>query len=262
MRSAKIEFYLLGTPELRRAGQPVNFDTRKALALLAYLVVNERSLSRDTLAAFLWAELDQSNARASLRRTLSTLNKGLAGMGLSIERETLGLALETSFWADITEFNHNLKTVKAQLHRDRKINPDSVSWLEAAVALWRGEFMQGFSLRDSAEFEEWQSQVAENVRREVSWALEKLVGYYAASHTFDRALDYTRRGWRWTRSMRRLIARQCNSTPGTGRFLWLLSNTRSVFKFWSANWEYRPLKPRPRYMRLLRNAVWPNVPPK
>ncbi|MBE3560404.1 MAG: alpha/beta hydrolase, partial [Ktedonobacteraceae bacterium] len=47
--------------------------------------------SRDTLAALLWPEYDQTHARATLRRTLSVLNKALAGQWLQIEREMVGL---------------------------------------------------------------------------------------------------------------------------------------------------------------------------
>ncbi|HEX2913339.1 MAG TPA: AAA family ATPase [Chloroflexia bacterium] len=193
MAEAKFELYLLGSPELRRNGQPLNFDTRKALALLAYLAASERSQRRDTLAALLWEELDQSNARASLRRTLSTLNRGLEGAGLVVEHDTLALKADQHFWVDLTEFNRHLNEVKAQLARGGEITASHITGLEEAVALWRGEFMQGFSLRDSPEFEEWQSQVAENLRRDVTWSLEKLADRHAADHAYNKALDFTRR---------------------------------------------------------------------
>lgn len=193
MPDPKIELYLLGTPELRLNGRRLDFDTRKALALLAYLVVTERTHSRDILAALLWGELDQTNARASLRRTLSTLNKGLQGMGLAIERESIGPNPEATLWADVTEFSHNLQSVKAALAKDGRFETTAATGLEKLVTLWRGEFMQGFSLRDSPEFEEWQSQIAENLQRDYAWTLEKLAGWYASNTNFDQAQDYARR---------------------------------------------------------------------
>ncbi len=75
--------YLLGTPRLERDGIPVVVDTRKAIALLAYLVVNRQPHSRDTLAALLWPDYDQAHARATLRRTLSTLQKASGGEWLT-----------------------------------------------------------------------------------------------------------------------------------------------------------------------------------
>ena len=51
-----VNFYLLGSPRLERDGKPVQVDTRKAIALLAYLVITGKRHSRDTMAAFLWPD--------------------------------------------------------------------------------------------------------------------------------------------------------------------------------------------------------------
>jgi DNA-binding SARP family transcriptional activator len=59
-----LAIYLLGPPRLERDGQPVEVDTRKAIALLAYLALHPERLSRDQLAAFLWPEYDQERAYA------------------------------------------------------------------------------------------------------------------------------------------------------------------------------------------------------
>ena len=60
---------LLGTPRIEHNGVPVEVDTRKAIALAAYLAVTKQSHTRDALAALLWPEYNQSRARAALRRT-------------------------------------------------------------------------------------------------------------------------------------------------------------------------------------------------
>lgn len=63
---------LLGSPRIERdGGVPVEVDTRKAIALGAYLAVTRGCHTRDTLAALLWPEYDQTRARAALRRTLA-----------------------------------------------------------------------------------------------------------------------------------------------------------------------------------------------
>jgi DNA-binding SARP family transcriptional activator len=53
---ARIELFLLGPPRLERDGAPLQFDTRKILALAAYLAVTSTGvegarLSRDSLLA-------------------------------------------------------------------------------------------------------------------------------------------------------------------------------------------------------------------
>ena len=63
-----MEIYFLGNPRILRQTQEASMDTRKAMALLAYLVETGEPHSRDHLAAFLLPELDPSRARAAQRR--------------------------------------------------------------------------------------------------------------------------------------------------------------------------------------------------
>ncbi len=80
-----------GPPRIELDGQPVILDTRKATALLAYLAVTGQRHSRDVLATLLYPETGQSRARATLRRTLSSLKVGIGEPWLVVERELLAL---------------------------------------------------------------------------------------------------------------------------------------------------------------------------
>ena len=44
---------LLGAPRIEVGGEPIEVDTRKAIALLAYLAVTQRRHTRDALAGLL-----------------------------------------------------------------------------------------------------------------------------------------------------------------------------------------------------------------
>ena len=68
---------LLGTPEIRHAGQVASFPTRKALALLTYLAVEGGLHSREKLTALFWPESDADRGRTVLRRTLAYLREVL-----------------------------------------------------------------------------------------------------------------------------------------------------------------------------------------
>src|SRR6266568_473652 len=68
---------LLGTPEVSHAEQPLTFQTRKVLALLAYLAVEQGVHSRDKITALLWPESDEERGKASLRRALAYLRESL-----------------------------------------------------------------------------------------------------------------------------------------------------------------------------------------
>jgi DNA-binding SARP family transcriptional activator/tetratricopeptide (TPR) repeat protein len=166
---------LFGPPRIERDGETVGVDTRKAIALLAYLAVTGRPHSRDHLAALLWPDADQSRARSALRRTLSTLNSALGGRGLRIERESLALAPD-EIDLDVLSFR---SLVAAG-------DPGS---LRRAAALAAGEFLSGFVVRDSAEFDDWQLQAADELKREVGDVLERLVSG-ALETDPDAALTY------------------------------------------------------------------------
>jgi DNA-binding SARP family transcriptional activator len=64
---------LLGTPEVSHAEHPLTLQTRKVLALLAYLAVEHGVHSRDKITALLWPESDEERGKASLRRALAYL---------------------------------------------------------------------------------------------------------------------------------------------------------------------------------------------
>src|SRR5262245_58827908 len=85
-------------------GVPIKVNRRKAIALLAYLVMTGQSHSRDRLATLLWPAYDQRRARTSLRSTLTTLNSTPFGTCLVIDQETVGLAPEVELWVDAIHF--------------------------------------------------------------------------------------------------------------------------------------------------------------
>src|SRR5260370_38848119 len=113
---SELALFLMGPPRIERDGIVLNVDTRNATALCAYLAVTKRPQSRDALAALLWPEYDQAHARATLRRTLSTLNKALAGNWLHIDRETVAIDAIAYMWLDVDEFYSHLEECKRHVH--------------------------------------------------------------------------------------------------------------------------------------------------
>jgi predicted ATPase/DNA-binding SARP family transcriptional activator len=185
--------YLLGTPSLSIHGENVRVDTRKAIALLTYLVISGEGQTRDGLAAFFWPDYTQSNARAALRRTLSVLNKALGDASLLASRERIELDQKYPVWCDHQEFLGLLDSCAQHGHPIGEVCAQCISPLEHAVALYRGDFMAGFSLRDSVSFDDWQFFEGEALRQKLSGALERLVYASSTRAEFDRALEHARR---------------------------------------------------------------------
>ena len=190
---SQLTLHLLGAPGIARDGAPVAVDTRKATALLAYLAVTGRSHARETLAALLWPEYDDEHARAALRRTLSTLRAALGETRLAIDREMVGLFPGAGLWVDVAEFHERLAVCRTHGHPAADVCHACLAPLAEATALYRDDFLAGFTLRDSAEFDDWQFAQSESLRVELAEALRKLAAGYSAEADFAAALAVARR---------------------------------------------------------------------
>lgn len=157
-----IQLQFLGPPQIMRDGQIITVNTRKAIALSAYLAVTNRGHNRDTLIALLWPTLDQQRGRAALRTTLSVLKKALGGVGLIVENERISLDLSV-LTCDVAEFTTRLAG-----------NTPGHTQLDEAAALYHDDFMAGFSLTDSTPFDDWQQAQTDHFRRQLGRALQQL----------------------------------------------------------------------------------------
>ena len=89
---AQIRLALLGPPEIWCEERQIRLRTRKALALLAYLVVEERPHSRDEIGALLWPAFDAEVARNNVRVSLFYLRRALGHTALTSTRDMVGCA--------------------------------------------------------------------------------------------------------------------------------------------------------------------------
>ncbi len=80
-----LKLYPFGPPRLEYQGQPVRVARRKALALA------DQRQSRDAVAALLWPDLAQDQARAALRSTLPALAAHSPVAWLAADRASLGV---------------------------------------------------------------------------------------------------------------------------------------------------------------------------
>src|SRR5215218_5586189 len=189
---AELRVALLGPPRVERDGAPIEVDTRKAIALLAYLAVAPERHGRDAVAGLLWPDYDTEHARGALRRTLSTLNKAVGPGWLAADRTTVGFA-RTSFFLDVARFEELLAGCRTHGHPPEAACPACVEPLTEAARLHRGDFLAGFGLRDSTSFDDWQYFQAERLRRELAGTLERLAKALIGQHRWDDAVDAARR---------------------------------------------------------------------
>jgi predicted ATPase/DNA-binding SARP family transcriptional activator/uncharacterized protein HemY len=189
----RLNLLLLGPPFIESQGKRLKISRRKAFALLAYLAVTGEPHSRETLATLLWPESDPALSHSYLRRDLAVLNKNLGPGWMDADRDRIALVQRDDFWLDVTQFRQLLATWEGHDHPSDQVCPACMPYLSQAVALFRGDFMQGFSLTDSGNFDDWQFFTAEELRRELVGALVKLMLGHTAQGAFEEAIDYAHR---------------------------------------------------------------------
>ncbi len=187
---SSLRLALLGPPRIELDGEPVLFDTRKALALLAVLAVRGEAQPRDALAALLWPEHDAAHAGGALRRTLSVTRAGVGPEALRLEGRSVELA--PAVRVDVWRL-HAITGAVARHHAGAEpVCERCVRRLAEVPKLVRGRFLEGFGLRDSPEFDDWAAATAESLEREVADALDRLSDGHAAHGRLNAALDVAR----------------------------------------------------------------------
>ena len=166
-------------------------DTRKAVALLAYVAMVGRPVARSSLADLLWPDAEPDSGSGSLRRTLSVLRSGLRGRWLAVDRRQVALTGE-DITLDVSVARAALASASHE-HGRSEACPACRRTLASATQLFRGEFLDGFALRDSASFDEWQTLEAEALRGEQGRALLRLIALEAAEGRWTEAIAAGRR---------------------------------------------------------------------
>jgi DNA-binding SARP family transcriptional activator len=182
----------LGPPAIEYEGRPLRLEMRKPLALLAYLSLSPQSPTRETLASLFWLEHDQQHALSSLRRSLFSLGRSLPPGFLEVDREKIGLRREDWLKVDVEEFRQQLAFARQHPHPPNHVCPDCLSSLEKAAAIYKGDFFEGFNLKDCPGFDEWQFFQRESLRSDYAGVLEKLAAYYQGRCEWEKAIRYAR----------------------------------------------------------------------
>lgn len=190
---SRLTLHTLGLPRIKYAGSSLALDRRKAVALLVYLALNDRAHGRDALATLFWPGYDQATARGNLRRTLSVLHTALHEEWLVSDRDSVALRRNGELWIDTLEFERLLATCRTHGHAPAQTCPHCLPALSQAVALYADDFLTGFTLPDAPDFDDWQREQTEALRRMLSDALARLAECLVVAGDFAGAADHVRR---------------------------------------------------------------------
>ena len=193
MPVALLSLSLLGPFQVSLAGQPLTgFESNKVRALLAYLAVEaERPRARETVAGLFWPEVPEQTARANLRHALTSLRRTLSDGQrqhpfLLTSNQTIQFNPQSDFWLDVTHFSQ----IVAAADPTRL---DFVDPVAEAVALYQGQFLEGFSLKGSPAFEEWLLLWRERLDRQAVEACQYLADCHERQGNYEAARLFVRR---------------------------------------------------------------------
>jgi predicted ATPase/DNA-binding SARP family transcriptional activator len=197
---ARLSLALLGSLQFILDGQPIaGFAYNKARALLAYLAIEAgRPHHRDALIGLLWPDLPDTAARTNLRQVLANLREAVGDAGssppfLHITRDTIQFNPCSSYDLDVSAFTALLASCEAHSHRHLERCRSCAVRMGQALALYRGDFLAGFVVGDSAPFEEWQLHQRERLHRQAAGALARLANHHEQRGESERACHYAQR---------------------------------------------------------------------
>ena len=178
-----LQICLFGGLDLSRGTDPLTgFISSKVPALLAYLALTRHPHQRDALAALLWSETSDADARNNLRQALSNARK-VAGDILLVNRDAVAFDPQVAHSVDVLTFEQLLQT-------SRDASPAiRAEHLQRAVALYRGDFLAGFVLRDAPDFDDWALAQRVRWREQAIYALHVLTEHHLARAEYGRAID-------------------------------------------------------------------------
>ncbi len=170
--ASQARLHLFGDFHLARAALPIHLPTRKVELLLAYLALSPNAHSREQLAALLWGDFPDEQARASLRKALTLLRVALGADVVLADRLSVRLNPGYPLWVDVDAFE--------------RASGESLDEWAASLDLYRGDLLQGF-------YADWLMPRREHYRTSYLERALSLAGAMRARSEYERAIAFARR---------------------------------------------------------------------
>lgn len=167
-----LRVYLLGGFRVERGKETIRFATRKVESLFAYLILHPEPHVREKLAALLWGDSTDEQARHSLRTALAAIRKELGDDTLIADRESVKINSGFEIWVDAIQ----LSTLNSQ---------SSIGNQRSATALYSGDLLANF-------YDDWIIAERERLRAIYLDALLRIAQHHREKGEYDRAIEFAR----------------------------------------------------------------------
>ncbi|MCO6451648.1 MAG: hypothetical protein J5I90_12750 [Caldilineales bacterium] len=200
MPSPSLTLRFFGYPQVLHNGMPVTeFESDKSRAILVYLAIeSDRPHGRESLAAMFWPEESLQVGRQNLRQALYSLRRAFGQSTtdapfLTISRQNARFNIGSDYWTDIQVFDRLSESIRLHDHHRAEACPFCLDQARQAVDLYKGDFLEGFSISDAVEFDDWQRNQADRLRYQLLESLKLLASYHELRREYDQAVPYYRR---------------------------------------------------------------------
>ena len=183
----------LGGLDIQYGGEPITgLASRKAEALLVYLAITGRPHPRESLATMLWDDKSQSRSLSNLSVLLTSLRKQLNPYIITT-RQTAAFNQEGDYWLDITELETHISLWRERIGLNSALSVTAIKEIEGALGMYEGDFLAGFYIRDSHDFEEWALLKRERLQYQVIETLEELATYLLNIGEYKKGIETAKR---------------------------------------------------------------------
>jgi len=174
-----LEIRLFGLPQLLLHGHSVGGLRRKNCALIYYIAAQGGQATREKLLTFFWPDYERSAAQPILRTMIYEVRKSL---GETFQADDRVIALPHDTFIDMHVFSAMLNSPSSDLQK-----------LAEALNLYKGDFLEGFSLSDSPQFDDWVDSERERYQLMAIKGLANLSQRHEAKQDYPAALESIRR---------------------------------------------------------------------
>ena len=175
----QVIFRLLGPPEIYCNKQLIKIPRRRSRALLYYMVSTHTPQPRERLLTLLCGEMDEESARHAFKTILAEVRAQLRSFDSGIDwivgdGDQLTCNPLAPIWLDTEIFE------KGSIATSRNLNQ--------AIKLYRGDFLDGFFLKDSPGFDSWVRNTRDHFHHLYLSALRQLAEMYESDNQLEQAI--------------------------------------------------------------------------
>jgi len=167
-----------GLSIMNAEGELIELSSRKAEAIIAYLLFcGKASIEREEVATLFWADMPESKALTNLRVTLATIKKQCSDL-MTVTRRRISVAPDIKIQTDRGALEKSLDAALSDGMNKKELSLEQAQALSETMTLYRGDFLQGFFVRNAIAFEDWTAYERESLRRRMIDALQMLIHTY------------------------------------------------------------------------------------